>query len=32
MFRRLVIQNKHSLSHVKRDPAGMREAGVNLNC
>lgn len=30
--RRLVIQNKHSHSHVRRDPAGMHEAGVNLNC
>lgn len=25
-------RNKHSLSHAGRDPAGMREAGVNLNC
>ena len=32
MFAGLVIENKYSHSHVKGNPAGMREAGVNLNC
>lgn len=29
---RYTEQNKHSHSHVRRDPTGMHEAGVNLNC
>lgn len=31
-FPMIVTRNKQSLSRVRGAPAGMREAGVNLNC